>query len=131
MARTRSGLDSVARGKCQFDEEAQSQIDSGILSLSHHHLLAFSGPTDASKPLGTKPWVGRKARWGAAKNGDCHGLIMMSDAGSIRIRELGRGIRISLRARRETFSLERQSSHSCRAHGVPDCARAMLALYGG
>ena len=64
VARTRSGLDSVARGQCQFDEEAQSQIDSGILSLSHHHLLAFSGPTDASKPSRTKPWVGRKSRWG-------------------------------------------------------------------
>jgi hypothetical protein len=38
--RTR-GLGSIRwhEAQCQFDEEAQSQIDSGIVSLSHYHLL--------------------------------------------------------------------------------------------
>jgi hypothetical protein len=56
----------------------------------------------------------------------------MADAGSIRIRELGRGIRISLRARRQIFS-RRGASPAILAvpMDVPDSARAMLALYGG
>lgn len=69
---------------------------------------------------------------GVAMNGHCHRLIVMADAGSIRIRELGRGIRISLRARRQIFS-RRGASPAILAvpMDVPDSARAMLALYGG
>ena len=52
-----------------------------------------------------------------------------NEAGYVRVRELGRGIRINLGARRQTFSRRRHHTF-VPCDEVPGFARAILALYG-